>query len=441
MEINLSHTRVFYEIEKSRNYRYVVNEGGTRSSKTWSLLTFFLLLCLYNPNRKISIQIYRKELATCRETVMNDFIELLDIIGLYGNSKIIKHEKARNQFIIAGNVIAFRGADKPQKLRGRKRRYVWLNEANEFTWEDFKQLNIRTIRQVYLDYNPSFTDSWIYELISNESGSSSDEIMKYLETAVNKVFRSGNVALIQSTYKDNTQLEQSVIDAIESLKKYDDDDYNVYALGIRSNPSGLMFKRNFHQTYNQLPERKIGVIYCDPNLSLKGKGDTTAIVKMYYSPLDGYFYIEDVVCRSFKNSNDLLDSVLNMYGGDCRFIAFDGNFAQESSWTNNVQNYSVQKGLPFPLIEYKRYRVDDTAKTTQYLWNDRQIFFNPNLENTDDGKRFMSQVYQFNGKKNTAKGNQDDAPDALICAINYMYDLNIVASKGVINVLNNIVRK
>ena len=441
MEINFEHTRVFYEISKSRQYRYVINEGGTRSSKTWSLLSYFLILCLSNPNKKLTIYIYRKELVNCRNTVMTDFIEMLERFDLIGNKSLVDYNKTKSKFTINGNSIEFRGADNPQKLRGAKRRYVWLNEANEFTWEDFKQLNIRTIRQVYLDYNPSFTDSWIYELITNESGLSSDEIMKYLETADNKVFRSGNVSLIQSTYKDNTKLEASIIEAIESLKKYNDDDYNVYALGIRSNPYGLMLKRNFHQVYNQLPERKIGVIYCDPNLSLKGKGDTTAIVKMYYSPLDGYFYIDNVVCRSFKNSNDLLDAVLSMYGGDCRFIAFDGNFAQESSWTNHVQNYSVQKGLPFPLIEYKRYRVDDTAKTTQYLWNDRQIFFNPNLENTDDGKRFMSQVYQFNGKKNTAKGNQDDAPDALICAINYMYDLNIVASKGAINVLNNIVRK
>jgi hypothetical protein len=101
----------------------------------------------------------------------------------------------------------------------------------------------------------------------------------------------------------------------------------------------------------------------------------------------------------------------------------------------------MNNGLPFPYIEYKRYRVDETSKTTQYLWNDRQIFFNEKIDLEDDGKRFMSQVYQFNGKKNTAKGNQDDAPDALICAINYMYDLNIIASKGSIEILNSIVRK
>ena len=405
------------------------------------MLTYLLTRCLTTKSNKV-FQVFRKELASCNRTVMRDFVEVVDACNLWG---LVEWKKSTSQFIINGNMIEFCGADQPQKLRGSKRWCVWLNEANELSAEDFKELKVRTEAQMFFDYNPTFTNHWLYDMINieaSETGTAftSDAIMDLCK-ANNGVFSSGRVKLIQSTYKDNPLLSKEIIEDIEKLKLYDDDDYNVYALGIRSNPSGLMFKRNFHQTYNQLPERKIGVIYCDPNLSLKGKGDTTAIVKMYYSPLDGYFYIEDVVCRSFKNSNDLLDNVLKLYGGDCRFIAFDGNFAQESSWTNNVQNYSIQKGLPFPLIEYKRYRVDDTAKTTQYLWNDRQIFFNPNLENTDDGKRFMSQVYQFNGKKNTAKGQHDDAPDALICAINYMYDLNIVASKGVINVLNNIERK
>lgn len=445
MEINFEHTRVFFEISQSKRYRYVINEGGTRSSKTWSLLSYFLILCLSNPNKKLTIYIYRKELTNCRLTVMSDFMEMLDILGLLGNGKLVKHNKTKSQFIINGNTIEFRGADNPQKLRGSKRRYVWLNEANEFSWEDFKQLNIRTIKQVYLDYNPSFTDSWIYDLIEKESSTAdkvyaTSDIMDYLEKADNKVFRSGKVALIQSTYKDNTKLEQAVIDAIESLKKYNDDDYNVYALGIRSNPSGLMFKRNFYQHYDKLPNHKIGAIYCDPNLSLKGKGDTTAIVKIFYSPTDNYFYVADIVCRSFSSPKYLLNEILRMYQ-DVRFLAFDGNFAQESAWTNNVESFSIINNMQFPVIEYKRYSVDNISKTTQYLWNDRQIFFNPEIENTEDGKRFMSQLFQFNGKKNTAKGVHDDAPDALICAVAYLHDLGIVSNGGANEILNRIIRK
>ena len=82
--------------------------------------------------------------------------------------------------------------------------------------------------------------------------------------------------------------------------------------------------------------------------------------------------------------------------------------------------------MQFPVIDYKRYRVDETLKSTQYLWNDRQILFNKNIELTEDGSRFLGQVYTFEGKKKTMVGNHDDAPDAMICSVNYLQDLGLI---------------
>lgn len=448
MIIELEHTKLFETMYDSWDYRYIINEGGTRSSKTWSRMEAYVEHAVNNKNTNEITQVFRKTLASCRRTVLRDFIEVLRRWKLFNH---IKYNKTDSIFELFGNYIEFCGADDEQKLRGAKRDHLFINEANELSWDEAKQLFMRTNGQITLDYNPSFTDSWIYDFISMKSGMNATDIIEkckandgkfgvWSKEVIDEVEYDTGLLLTISTYKDNPFLGKHIIKEIEDLKKFNDDDYNIYALGIRSNPSGLMFKRTFYQHYDKLPNHKIGAIYCDPNLSLKGKGDTTAIVKIFYSPADNYFYVADVVCRSFSSPKDLLNEILRMYQ-DVRFLAFDGNFAQESAWTNNVESFSIINNMQFPVIEYKRYSVDNISKTTQYLWNDRQIFFNPEIENTEDGKRFMSQVFQFNGKKNTAKGVHDDAPDALICAVAYLHDLGIVSNGGANEILNRIIRK
>lgn len=435
MEVTFKHTRIFYETANSRGIRFVVNEGGTRSSKTWSLLTLFLLKCLSNPNAGKTTQIFRKTLTACHRTVYKDFCELVDFYNLWD---YVKQNKSNSTFEINGNLIEFCGADQAQKLRGAKRCDAWINETNEFSDEEFKQIKMRTENQIFMDYNPSFTDSWIYDMMEVESKTPS-EIMLAECKKNNGVFTSERVKLIQSTYKDNPYLSPEIIKDIENLSAYDDNDYNVYALGIRSNPSGFIFKRVYYETYEILPADCIGVLYCDPNNARKGKGDTTAIVKMLYSRETGKFYIDDVICRNFTSPNILLDNLLRMYSsgnGRIRFIGFDGNFTQESTWTAHVENYAKINRMQFPVIDYKRYRVDETLKSTQYLWNDRQILFNKNIELTEDGSRFLGQVYTFEGKKKTMVGNHDDAPDAMICSVNYLQDLGLINQNN--NVINNI---
>ena len=40
-----------------------------------------------------------------------------------------------------------------------------MNEANEMRYEDFLQLALRTTGTIFLDYNPSDIDHWIYDRV------------------------------------------------------------------------------------------------------------------------------------------------------------------------------------------------------------------------------------------------------------------------------------
>ena len=83
---------------------------------------------------------------------MRDFFTLLEQHNLYSEEL---HSKSLNEYRLMGNLIEFVSLDEPQKIRGRKRDLLFINEANELTYEDFFQLNIRTTERIIIDYNPT----------------------------------------------------------------------------------------------------------------------------------------------------------------------------------------------------------------------------------------------------------------------------------------------
>jgi len=188
-------------------------------------------------------------------------------------------------------------------------------------------------------------------------------------------------------------------------------------------PDGLIFKRlDKLPIWSNIPEDAKGVIYCDPNLSKKGKGDATAIVSLLYSPANNLYYLSDFICHSFSDSNELLDSIFKMKHSYHRAIGFDGNVSQESTWTNNVRNWCRIKGIPFPPIQYCKYHTDELAKNIQSIWNEGRILLPENIAYSNDGKRFLSQIFSFQGKKANLA---DDAPDSLICAFELLHERNL----------------
>lgn len=194
-------------------------------------------------------------------------------------------------------------------------------------------------------------------------------------------------------------------------------------------PDGIIFKRRSNLTYNSkdLPRDARGVLYCDPNLSEKSKGDTTCIIQILYSPTEDRYFIPKIICRSFSGSNDLLSNLLNMKDERIRCIGMDGNVSQQSTWTNNVRNYSRIYGIPYPPIQYCRYNVDELTKNASLLWEDEKILFSNEALASKDGQTALTQIYSFAGKK---ARKTDDAPDALICGLELLFERHLVRRKS-----------
>lgn len=224
--INIETSEIFTWTVNSTK-RVIVHEGSARSSKTISILQFLIYKAL---SQKINITICRARHTWCRQTVIPDFIWVLDShFKMYDPEKFNKTESIYT--FPNGSLISFIGLDEENKLRGRKQNIAYINEAIESDYESFQQLAIRTMDQLILDYNPSEIDSWIYD----------------------KVIPRNDCDFFKSTFLQNPFLQKDIKDEILRLEPTeinirqgtaDAVAWAVFGLGQRAAHKGLIYKFN-----------------------------------------------------------------------------------------------------------------------------------------------------------------------------------------------------
>ena len=160
--------------------RIVVNQGGTSSGKTWSILQLLIFLALTG---KCHISICAPTLPHLKKGALRDFVNLLMGYNLY---KEKYHNKTDNIFQIAYSHIEFFSLDEPGKARGPRRDILFVNECNLIPYETFSQLILRTRLKTFIDYNPADENHWIYD----------------------KILTRPDCKFIRSTYLDNPLLKQ-----------------------------------------------------------------------------------------------------------------------------------------------------------------------------------------------------------------------------------------
>ena len=184
--------------------------GGTRSGKTYSILQYLLLEGLKGSYGKCSV--VSLSFPHLRRGALADWLKIIEPL-----MDFIDYNKSTHTFILPhGNVIEFFSADSEAKLRGPGRDWLFVNEVNLLTHEEFVQLNIRTRDRVFVDFNP-VAKFWLDDLLE-----AMDE-NKYV--------------IAKSTYKDNPFLTEAQKEEIEALKAFPEM-YKVYALGERGDVAG-----------------------------------------------------------------------------------------------------------------------------------------------------------------------------------------------------------
>jgi len=268
---------------RSEGKRRALNEGGSTSSKTFSILQLLILIAL-NAKKFTRISVLGESIPVLKRGCIDDFKRIM------GD----KWEDTRfnnTDFIYSFDnaMIEFIPADMPGKLRGPRRQILYCYEANNIAWESFQQADMRTETFVFLDWNP-VSEFWAHEYLLN---------------------KPENV-YIHSTYKDAIDVApKEFVEKIESLKENDPDGWKVYGLGLLTDIKGLVYPK-FEIIESPDPNREISQEELD-EIFRRGKivygldfgfsGDPAALTRNSIG--DGFIYSQELIYEKGLTNRDL----------------------------------------------------------------------------------------------------------------------------------------
>ena len=239
-----------YYANANSTKRCKINQGGTSSGKTYSIMQLLMVKAMEMQNQIITvvgqdIPNLKKGAYRDAKTIRNSSPELLVWFP-----KINEGERLFQ--CINGSVIEFTSYKDAQDAKSGKRDYLFVNEANGVPFDIFWQLYMRTRKEVFIDYNPS-ARFWVHEKLLNRH----------------------DVQLILSDHRQNRFLTQEQHDMIENIE--DDELWKVYARGATGAITGLVFPR--FNVVDALPPREEWKmhVYC---LDFGFTNDPTALVHL-----------------------------------------------------------------------------------------------------------------------------------------------------------------
>lgn len=235
--------------------RIRIVQGGTSSSKTFSIIPMLIHYAVKKPKQEISV--VAESLPHLRRGAIRDFLKIMDWTGMYRDSQWNKSSYTYR--FQNGSFIEFFSADQPDKLRGARRDVLFINECNGVQFEAYQQLSIRTRKFIYLDYNPT-TEFWVHKQLENLP----------------------DAEKIILTYKDNEALSPSIVKEIEKARekaktsKYWENWWRVYGLGLTGMIEGVIF-----QDWKKIKSVPKEARLLGHGLDFGFTNDPTAIVSIY----------------------------------------------------------------------------------------------------------------------------------------------------------------
>lgn len=180
-----------------------------------------------------------------------------------------------------GSQIEFFSVDQADKVRGARRDRLFINEANNTTFEAFEQLEVRTKEFIYLDWNPS-SEFWYYTEVKG---------------------KRDDVEEITLTYKDNEALSKEIIASIEQRMSRKDW-WQVYGLGQLGELEGKIFKD--WKIIDEIPHEARLERY---GLDFGYTNDPTAISGLYY--YNGGYILDELCYQKGLSNKEIADFLKN----------------------------------------------------------------------------------------------------------------------------------
>ena len=264
-------TRIFHENIKAyvEGKTLIINQGGTSSSKSYSILELLIIIA---HKRKVLISVVSESLPHLRRGVMRDFFNILKEDDLYIKEN---HNMTANSYKFNEGTIEFFSVDQPERVRGPRRDILFVNEINNIPQETFTQLEIRTSKATFVDFNPTAP---FY-------------VLDYPESA--------KTHWIISTYRDNKFLSPKIISSIEARKLTHPQWYATYGMGQWGELEESIFTN-----WKQIPEIPKDAKLLGFGVDFGFTNDPTAIVEVRMQ--DGELFIKELLYETELTNRDII---------------------------------------------------------------------------------------------------------------------------------------
>lgn len=330
----------------------IINQGGSRSSKTYSILQLLLLIALYSPKKKI-ISVVSRALPHLRLGAMRDFDNILLSFNI--NPDKVKN-KSESYYKIGNSIIEYFGADQKDKVHGPARDILFINEANFVKYEIYEQLSIRTTGTIFIDYNPT-SRFWVHdEIIPNEQHH-----------------------FIKSTYQDNECIPDNIRKRIEA-KKHNENWWRVYGMGEIGILEGAILYNWRYGDFDTTLSYRLGLdfgYYPDPDsfnkIAIDKKLKKIYVRELFYEYNQGtddlITKIKHNVDRGITKKKDLIiaDSASPRTIHDIKKKGYNIRRVSKtktvSDWLREMQDYEI-------IITEDSYNVE--KELINYLWSDKK---------------------------------------------------------------------
>jgi phage terminase large subunit len=271
-------TSVIFEKNYTSTAKIVINQGGTSSGKTYSILQCLFLKCIEMApelNNKV-VTIVGQDIPNLKSGALRDAQNILNTSPELQKWVQSYNSTERIFTFVNGATMEFKSFDDGQDAKSGKRMFAFFNEANGISKSIFDEIYIRTEKQTFIDYNPN-ARFWVH-----------DELIPLPESE-----------LIISDHRHNPFLSDETRMKIENLKNRDMELWRVYARGMTGKIEGLIFRNWF--VVDTIPSHCELVAY---GLDWGWNPDPTAMVGVYKG--DGQLWVDQLLYTNEKLNTDLI---------------------------------------------------------------------------------------------------------------------------------------
>lgn len=349
----MAQTRVYWEnlTAFSDGARIIANKGGTRSGKTYSIMSLIAYFAL-SAKTILDIDVVSESIPHLRRGALKDFEEILDSMGAVENVQYVYNRSYLMFDFTGGAAVRFFAAEDWGKVKGGRRDILFVNECNRIPYETFRQLNVRTTRCIFIDWNPD-AEFW-YE--------------------TKGLCAQRNTVEIHSTYLDNPYLSKEQIAAIEANKD-DEEWWRIYGLGQTGRAQGIIFT-NWEQC-EAIPD---GAKIVGRGLDFGFKTDPTALVAVYKQ--NGELWIKEELYNQGMTNDKIADALKGKAGdiiadsSEQKSIEEIHNYGIRGIEPSKKGNDSIKAGIGI-LHRYKMHVTADSVNLIKelrnYKWKEDKI--------------------------------------------------------------------